>query len=696
MPPSHPPKRTRSSSPPITWTAPRCMRLVRALSARINTLRRAARQAPQAPRPAPRHAHTVAWMPMPPADPRTRPPAMRIYSRPARRHRAARNAPTPVDAESEALRTPAVRRIVRASPRARDPSPPPPQLPLPGPSRTRRVVAVRGCTALEEAERDVVLGVRAFLLATQAVPEAEARRGPRSLLAMCQRAVPACIAQEEQTAREEEGEEQEWQGVGTVAATYAWLEELGTCAGAGWSGLRTVVRAHGMEILSGAVREGFVSRAVAGELLQVCWSCGAVEEGRALWRARFVGSDRVFSCEDEQDLLGWGEGDGGREFQLRFLRELLVGRHLSEHRVRKQGLWHGLLAFVVGDSTREDCMALLASRLVTLIRLDAVDGGAARHGTQPGDSLLEVAAVLSTFILRGESRGRGVELRKCLKQLVFTTLDACPVAADGRVQVAPCLRPFLLSVLVNQAARPQAFDIDVASVVALLTEHNGPPASRSSPLPDTPDARFVCQMAKTYAHADLPAADVTLRAAVKGLLESSRDMSGPRAEFLRDVALRGAMAWAEHRDEPGCYRFVEDVEQSLAGGTDAGATRYRWEEGLCEWIVATPVAPAAPHRNPSPESDVGDSRICMAVNEKAASKRPRPSDREDKDLDELMSGTPLAMRRGTQVHKAQVEDAQKPPKRVRQLCSQTCELVEDEWTGHEGLSDVDSEDELAC
>ncbi|KAK1835059.1 hypothetical protein QBC39DRAFT_275364, partial [Podospora conica] len=102
-------------------------------------------------------------------------------------------------------------------------------------------------------------------------PRKTAVAEPRSLMAMCLRKVPECIAdleRWEQKEARENGTKSTMSDSQISMEVYSDLESLG--ATEGWRHLCLVVRTHGMLIVRKAVREGLFDDSVMGLILKVC------------------------------------------------------------------------------------------------------------------------------------------------------------------------------------------------------------------------------------------------------------------------------------------------------------------------------------------------------------------------------------------------------------------------------------------
>ncbi|KFA75188.1 hypothetical protein S40288_00191 [Stachybotrys chartarum IBT 40288] len=107
---------------------------------------------------------------------------------------------------------------------------------------------------------------------------------PKSLLAMCLRKVPACIAEiEAWEARmsKEKGAGFTWKSSSATLEMYEQLEEFGV-RGFGWRPLKTVIRSHAIFLLSEAIGAGLLGPYAANLLVSLCMRCGCPEEAAKL------------------------------------------------------------------------------------------------------------------------------------------------------------------------------------------------------------------------------------------------------------------------------------------------------------------------------------------------------------------------------------------------------------------------------
>ncbi|KAL8987007.1 MAG: hypothetical protein Q9177_003752 [Variospora cf. flavescens] len=118
-------------------------------------------------------------------------------------------------------------------------------------------------------------GVSALLLATNAH---SAQIGAKSLFSACLRSVPDYIAQEEMWNHTEDPES----NIDVSSIVYNDLESLSTSETNGWDPLRQVVRAHGMSMVASAVSEGLIESYSFHSIFRLCIYLDANDEAQQL------------------------------------------------------------------------------------------------------------------------------------------------------------------------------------------------------------------------------------------------------------------------------------------------------------------------------------------------------------------------------------------------------------------------------
>lgn len=184
-------------------------------------------------------------------------------------------------------------------------------------------------------------GLEVLLKATMADvdPMIQDRTGTRSLFSICLRTVPVVIKDEEEIFALEAGERSAVEVKDVSSEIYAELEALGH-GNRGWKHLRTIVRAHGMQIIGDAITQGLVKTDFARALVLLCVHTACLEEAEQLISCLL----KVTTCQDpksihsrtcdESSMFPLSVLDkfacytGRRSFQVRQLKDMLISERL--------------------------------------------------------------------------------------------------------------------------------------------------------------------------------------------------------------------------------------------------------------------------------------------------------------------------------------------------------------------------------
>lgn len=126
-------------------------------------------------------------------------------------------------------------------------------------------------------------GLEALLKATMvdSEPAMQDRKGVRSLFNTCLRKVPAVVKDEEEMFALETGDRSTMEARDISSEIYAELEALGH-GDRGWKHLRTIVRAHGVQIVGDAITQGLVRPDFARALILLCVHTACLDEAEKL------------------------------------------------------------------------------------------------------------------------------------------------------------------------------------------------------------------------------------------------------------------------------------------------------------------------------------------------------------------------------------------------------------------------------
>ena len=98
--------------------------------------------------------------------------------------------------------------------------------------------------------------------------------GCRTLFSVCLRQIPNYIAEEQRLTNKDDPEND----IDVASEVYTDLEEFGSGPDGGWESLREVVRAHGLSLVTEAIREGLIEFSLSRHVLSLCLGLAAYEE----------------------------------------------------------------------------------------------------------------------------------------------------------------------------------------------------------------------------------------------------------------------------------------------------------------------------------------------------------------------------------------------------------------------------------
>lgn len=672
----------------LPWTVARCNRLLRSISSRVAQIRRlaanfdgaasktrgagvASKKDLHSPAPAAARDALLPFLQSPQTQdpewmPRVEKSSARTYGGKTQSRKRTVSTPRPEHASSgNALRTPFLRKLLKTQAGAS---------PLCGPAfgaplaenpraKSRQLPVTKSTRGLDEAQHSLVGAFGGFLIGTRAF-ETPARTGARSFRDMCLRRVPEYI-EREQAWLSEECEDPDADAAGE---TYTFLESLGMGAKAGFSGLREVVRAHGVRLVCGLVQEGLLTAQNVQDLLEASRAHNATAEGQAILRGwcervavqpqRRVGMV-MFALHRQPD---WSE------FVLRLLAALLAsGRVSPSHLERLEDLWRRLLHATVSRSARPEAMQFVEAYALAQ---NEEGPSIAQPGTTGRPSCSSIATLLTAVTWMQDRDEPGTS--NCSLGWHLQRLGYSLCAAPGNASGLTAARPFLLGAL-NSICSGTGTDPETTSLSShTLTEALDVRQERRT---IDEDVEFLPEIARIVSHIDADMALEMMKAAALGLAKVSSELSAHSSRrYLEKLAVDGAMKWAETRDDVESYDWAESIADlfstdsvclpAMQTPASRQPARYRWEAGMCEWIQATPFSNVRRQDATDGMSveTIDDSGVCIPESEGRRQKRSRSASEAEDDFDleerdELSMQTPELIRlRDLRAKKAKKDD----------------------------------------
>lgn len=603
-------KRKRTAHDPveedIAWTAARCQRLLRTITSRISSLRRlletdstlkrsssgtSSSQTRRQPPKKTEHWSSVdpAWLPN--GKPKDQ---GRTYA--AKPKSAARKALKTRD-PNLTFPSPFVKRIGSAGFSKDDGLQ---DSPATGPekqSRRSRQLPIKPQSAKHELENGLVAAVSGLLSGTRAV--AQVRRGPRSLMSTCLRQIPGYI---ELSADDLESGTNE-EDVVTEVLTY--LEDFGTKDG--WLGLREVVRRQGIHLVAKAIEDNILSDRCICTMIDTCSAQVAITEGQDLLRA-WLHRDDVASKESLERFDSFSAKHRCAGFKYRVINEL--GCSQSSILIRygnMTGFWTDMLSSLTTDDWHEATQCLI-SCLSTYAALHSEGELKPSIRSHARDLALKITVMATASLLAGELSSSGIALCNGLLAVAAQTSLRGTRVARQRSSLKGHFSEFeTLFLLGSQLILGLDADHQVAcGVFNLHRLAESPDMWNGDPIkPRQHTERRMCQedFASEITKGIVTLEKYTGTAITNDLLEgalSAIERESPAASLLKQVALEVANILRQNDDGPLDFDledYLKRLNQSAGQASNtqtpyrrSKGARLRWEEGLCEWVTATPFA----------------------------------------------------------------------------------------------------------
>ncbi|KAI5272658.1 hypothetical protein E4T47_04032 [Aureobasidium subglaciale] len=479
------------------------------------------------------------------------------------------------------------------------------------------------------------------------------RKGASSLLSMCIRKVPDYIQAEEDWRRSIDEDDD----TDVSAEVYEELEDLGSVQGHGWSGLREVVIAHGLSLIHEIIKDKLVATETRAELAKIPAKYGlhrasedlllAYTQSLPLKRPLSVDSRLFDGCLSS--LTTMQSVSAQNEVFVRILDALfssgrlnlswLAARdmvtlssgmvceaELKAPRARQQGsgsrseIWTKLDKSL--SSTTVSIITVLTA--IVLIERDTHKLDGSRKGYPVAESLLTHLSITLLAIMEASDpqlANQGTyhhQSTVCFAILASSLVLGVKHDGTERNQVS-CQRKVILESLIN------IHEDGTSNGVHTVVERA---------------AAFLVDLSRCCGQSLHSDSQSYLESLVRQILEES--LHGPETEksFLKQWAVESSLHSAKTYATQRSRLFLEDIETAMAqqkplclqnpeydanGSLEPFAEQSLcWEEGLCEWIVASPlramnsrVAAGSMHKRrsmmSSSESDVDDSGYLSEV-----------------------------------------------------------------------------------
>lgn len=458
-------------------------------------------------------------------------------------------------------------------------------------------------------------------------------KGTRSLFSACLKRVPDYIQAEEDWRQSIDPDDE----TDVCAEVYEELEDMGSAKG--WAPLREVVRAHGIKLVNDIIREKLVSPNTRAEFSNMLLSNGervdaerlavTLAHSLLLKRPSNQASPLFERCMSSMlHLVMFGT----REFssRLHVLQSLFRSERLHVSWVATKDVTDTIGNAVrrLASSERGDhCRStgFLGGILEQVLKLEEVIGQ--EQGTfttaqiipasllgpfqNTVDSLLTVLTAMAIISGKEESESQRGSIQAATTLIQeLTTVILTRTAKDLKQEASGCrLSPIavrlqyriLASALIiatgQRETKADIVQLECDEVLALISLIASDSASKLAALQEM--SAFIyglslcCGQSLRYDARDI------LEDLVGRLMTEAKVSPAEHRTFLQQLSLETALKSNLASGSSHSKKLLADLENTLQGhgslltresrlhSIDENAT-FRWEEGLCEWIAATP------------------------------------------------------------------------------------------------------------
>lgn len=466
-------------------------------------------------------------------------------------------------------------------------------------------------------------------------------RGASSLLSMCLRRVPDYIRAEEEWRKSIDEDDD----TDVCAEVYEELEDLGSVRGQGWSGLREVVTAHGVSLVNEIIKDKLVATETRAELARIPAKYGLHKASENLLLAytqclplkRPLGTEsRLFNgCLSSLTTIQPASAEN--EVFVRLLDALFSSSRLKMSWLATRDmvtLSSGMIrALASHTGNLNHILQFLEGRISQISEAELAPRCVKRQGPEGNldawmklekslsNTTISIITVLTTIVLTERSTHDSNESwERCtaaetlltrLSVILLTRLgtyehDFSTISSDKPRAVCFNLlaSSLILSVKHDNRGREQMSlsNKDILQGMAVLHGKGHP--YRTQTIVERA-ASFLVDLSRCCAQSLHSDSQSYLENLVRSILEDSEHGSDQEKTFMKQWAMESSLLIAKVSATQRSRAFLNDVEKTMTQHKplDVESTNFalrrvdapsaepalRWEEGLCEWIIASPL-----------------------------------------------------------------------------------------------------------
>ena len=473
-------------------------------------------------------------------------------------------------------------------------------------------------------------GLEALFKAT--IPDEPPKKGggPKSLLSLCLNTVPHYIAQEEElfaAHMEATGSKSAINNRDISTEIYDDLEAFGS-NGRGWKHFRSIVRSHGIQVINDAIRAGSLDADFVSILITLCIHTSATNTAEIflsslLSISSFPAPKSVFARFGDElatrslsMLWKFVEITGSFSCQCRQLSMLVSNSLLPLGWLSSKELgpiWTKTIQVLSHDSTETDALMFMNTTLPLLAQAGGLSGEG--YGTMAGDSVMieatkqtfsSLLTTLLSIVILSKDPGNlarfenGASVMANYEHFV-TLVRSCLVQWElsHSINIQGTLLVIGNIILHEVGYNVSGSENDLADILLNHLRQMNKSAGILSSYHEV--VMFICSVSRCCGRGASNSGFEYLQNLHQILEGLATDRNSDGGSILREIIADSALAFAQEVPDPKHLDYAATMEGrvhpliakprvSLTPGhtLDSSRVGFRWEEGISEWVTATP------------------------------------------------------------------------------------------------------------
>ncbi|KFY09335.1 hypothetical protein V492_05519 [Pseudogymnoascus sp. VKM F-4246] len=488
---------------------------------------------------------------------------------------------------------------------------------VPGISNFRSSTSLKQLqSAMSPKAYTLYIGIYNALESLLRTTEAQAPERPNSLFSLCLRSMHRRIQLEE-----------DWEAIDAGTAgqkstlkrdisgeVYAHLEDIGTSEH-GWKHLRTVVRAHGVQIVADAISSGLVNQVFGEALVMLCSQKGSHREAEVLLDALLLTMpnsepatpySRIADIPELAPLLTlekYVAHTGRTPEYFRMMTSIFGGGVVAIQWLATKelcGLWTRVFRAISAEPACRNATKLLQEILPLMLNASARQSKAdalslnTRVSVAIGTTFSSVLATLSAVVILDEASTESGEHsitergRNVINILRHLHIEYSIPPTEPRGQVSLVFLANLFAMPLKDAGEKRCDQL----IRLLQLSCQG---SRGAVDPEI--AEFMCSVARCCGRG-LSGTGLEHFKRFSLLVEACTSTGGDeKMHLLQNIIVSSAYVFSQqvpiaaHLDYADDIRAKFQIHPELGQGKSVSskpAAGFRWEEGISEWVAPTP------------------------------------------------------------------------------------------------------------